>query len=115
MVRKSSLAIGLALAVLWWLGLSQDRSATILWFDAVAAVIAFGIAGIVVDDTSEHPARAAGPALLGLGLGLLWVIGMTRHQPAWANWANFLLAVACLAVAIAAVGSRYHVPAHVRR
>src|SRR5688572_12257904 len=52
MVRKGSFLIGAGLALMWWIGLSLDASAKILWFDAVAAVVAFGIGGLV-DDSVE--------------------------------------------------------------
>jgi hypothetical protein len=44
--------------------------------------------------------------VLGLGLGVVWIVGMARHQPAWVNWMNFLFAVACLGVAIVAAGAQ---------
>lgn len=106
MVRRSSLVIGLGLALLWWIGLSLDRSATMLWLNGVAALIAFAIAGLV-DETEPNPANAFGPGMLGLGLTALWIVGLTTHQPAWATWANFLFAAACLAVAVMAVGARH--------
>jgi hypothetical protein len=107
MVRKSSWLIGLGLALLWWIGLSLRPNATLLWFDAVAAVVAFAIGGLV-DDTVEHnPGNALGPAILGLGLAAVWIIGIASRQPAWAAWANFPFAVACLAVAVMTVGSRH--------
>jgi hypothetical protein len=115
MVRKSSLLLGLGLAILWWFGLHRDASATVLWFDAVAAVLSFGVAGII-GDGEESPAVSAVPALMGLGLGAVWLAGMARGQPAWANWMNFLFAVAYLGVAIAStVGARRRVHAHARR
>jgi hypothetical protein len=101
MVRKASLLIGVCLAITWWVGLSQDRHATILWFDAVAAILSFGLAAMVDEMEGMH---AFGPALLGLGLGALFIAGKATHQPAWANWLNFLFAVAYLGVAITAAG-----------
>jgi hypothetical protein len=107
MVRKSSYVIGLGLALLWVIGLGVNRHATLLWFDAVAAIIAFGI-GSLVDETGEHnPANAFGPAMLGLGLAALWIVGIASSQPAWVAWLNFPFAVACLAVAVTAVGTRH--------
>ncbi len=106
MVRKSSYVIGLGLALLWWIGLSVDHSATLLWFDAVGAVVAFAIGGLV-DDTLEHnPGNAFGPALLGLGLAAVWIIGIATHQPRWATWVQVPFAVACLAVAVLTVSAR---------
>src|SRR5262245_58443761 len=106
MVRRSSFLIGLGLALLWWIGLSFNASATLLWFDAVGAVVAFAIGGLV-DDTVEHnPANALGPALLGIGLAVVWIVGLASHQPWWVAWMNFLAAAACLAVAILTAGAR---------
>ena len=111
MVRRSSFIIGLGLALFWWIGLSLNHNATLLWFDAVGAVLAFGIGGLV-DDTVEHnPSYALGPAVLGLGLAVVWIVGMASSQPRWVPWFNFLFAAASLAVAVmaAATGRRYQV------
>jgi hypothetical protein len=105
MVRRSLFIIGLGLALLWWIGLSLNHSAGLLWFDAVGAVLAFGIAGLVDDTVESKPSYAFGPALLGLGLGLVWIAGMTSGQPVWAAWLNFLFAIACLTVAVMAAGA----------
>jgi|SRR4029079_10299854 len=106
MVRRSSLVIGLGLTLLWWIGLSLDHSATMLWLNAVGALVAFTIAGLV-DETEPNPANAFGPAMLGLGLTALWIVGVSTHQQAWVTWANFVFAVACLAVAVMAVAPRH--------
>jgi NO-binding membrane sensor protein with MHYT domain len=109
MVRRSSFIIGLGLALLWWIGLSLNPNATLLWFDAVGAVLAFAIGGLVDDTIERDPAHAFGPAVLGLGLAAVWIIGMASSQPRWAAWFNFVFAVASLAVAVraAAAGRRY--------
>jgi hypothetical protein len=116
MVRKSTFAIGLGLAVLWWLGLSQDQSARILWFDAIAAVLSFGIGGLIDEpsDVGSTVGAATACAVMSVGLGALWIIGMSVRQPAWANWFNFLFAVAYMATAVMAV-SRGHVLTPARR
>ena len=113
MVRKSCFLLGLAMALVWWIGLSVDHSATVLWFTAVGAVLAFAIGGLV-DDTSRRPSHAGGPVVLGLGLGAVWIAGTAAHQPMWANLFNLLFAVASLGVAVAAVGTHRLVPAHSR-
>jgi len=106
MVRRSSFVIGLGLALLWGIGLRLSPHASMLWFDAVAAVIAFSI-GLLVDDTVEHdPGNALAPAMLGLGLAALWVVGIASRQPAWVAWVQFPFAVACLAVAVMTAGTR---------
>jgi hypothetical protein len=102
MVRKSCFILGIALAIFWWVGLSENQGATMLWFDAVAAVAAFGVAALL-SDPEHNPSRAFGPALLGLGLGIVWAFGIAGGQPGWATWLNFLFAVAFLGVAVSAL------------
>ena len=106
MVRRGTFLIGIGLALFWWIGLSMNHGATMLWFNAVAAVIAFAIGGLVDDTVEANPANALGPALLGLGLAAVWIASLASHQPAWVAWFNFLFAVACFAVAVLALGSR---------
>ena len=103
MVRKSCFVLGMGLAILWWVGLSQNHAATVLWFDAVAAVIAFGIAALLPDPEEQTPSRALGPAVLGLGLAAVWIAGMAAGQPIWASWLNFVFALAFVAVSASAV------------
>ena len=107
MVRRSSFVIGLGLALLWGIGLRLSPHASMLWFDAVAAVIAFSIA-VLVDDTVEHdPANAFGPALLGLGLAALWIVGVASRQPAWVAWVHFRSRSPASAVAVMTAGTRH--------
>ncbi|HVV50804.1 MAG TPA: hypothetical protein VHO06_14155 [Polyangia bacterium] len=101
MVRKSCFILGIALGIFWWVGLSENQGATVLWFDAVAAVLAFGTAALV-SDPEHNPGRLGGPIILGLGLAVLWIVGMSTGQPVWANWLNFVFGVAFLALAVAA-------------
>jgi hypothetical protein len=101
MVRKGVVVLGVALALLCALGLAADRRAVLLWFDAVAAVLSFGAAGLV-RERELGASRGGGPAVLGLGLGVLWAVGLAARQQPWAVWANFALACAYLVLAIAA-------------
>src|SRR6478735_1558479 len=65
MVRKSSFVIGLGLALLWAIGLGLNGHATMLWFNAVAAIVAFGIAGLVDERTTgPHPRPRPRPGLI---------------------------------------------------
>ena len=104
MVRRGSFIIGLGLALFWWIGLSLDHNATLLWFNAVGAVVAFAIGGLVDDSVVHNPANAFGPGMLGLGLAALWIVCIGSRQPIWLTWLNFLFAAASLAVAVMALG-----------
>jgi hypothetical protein len=98
MIRRGSVVLGVALAALAGFGLWADRSAVMLWFDLVAAILAFGVAALERED-ELGPSRGWGPAAIGLGLAALWIAGLTTNQPRWAVWANFLAACAFLALA----------------
>ena len=104
MVRRASFIIGLGLALFWWIGISLDHNATLLWFNAVGAVVAFAIGGLVDDTVVHNPANAFGPGMLGLGLTALWIASIASRQPFWLTWLNFLFAAASLAVAVMALG-----------
>jgi hypothetical protein len=101
MVRNSCFILGIALGIFWWVGLSRNAGATVLWFDAVAAVLAFGTAALV-SEPEHNPSRLGGPVVIGLGLAVLWIVGMSVGQPPWANWLNFVFAMSFLGVAVAA-------------
>jgi hypothetical protein len=102
MVRKSCFVLGLALAIFWAIGLKENHGATALWFDAVAALVAFGTAALL-SQPEQNPSRAIPPALIGIGLAVVWLGGMSGHQPGWANWLNFAFAAAFLTVAVSAL------------
>ena len=81
MVRKSCFILGIALGIFWWVGLSRTRRPPLLWFDAIAAVLAFGMAALL-SDPERNPSRAFGPALLGLGLASSGWSGSRAASPA---------------------------------
>jgi hypothetical protein len=102
MIKRGTVALGIALAVLAAVGLRVDRQASILWFDLVAAVLSVGVAALEQED-EMGPSRAGGPAVIGLGLAAVWIAGLVSQQPRWAVWANFL--AACAYLALAAMGA----------
>src|SRR3954471_22279429 len=112
MVRRGSFLIGLGLALVWWIGLSLNHSATMLWFDALGAVVAFAIGGLIDDTVESNPANALGPGFLALGLAVVWIVALVGHQPARVAWFNFLFAAASATVAVLALGGRRFQLAH---
>ena len=105
MIRAGAIALGIGLTALWALGLWADRSAVILWFDAVLALLSFGVAGLEREDELGL-SRGGPPALIALGLAVLAIVGIAAGQPRWVNGANFLFACAYLALAIAGASHR---------
>jgi hypothetical protein len=104
MVRTWMIVLGFALALLWLLGLAADRQVTLLWFDAVAALLSFAAAGLI-DEHDLGARRAGAPAVLGFGLAAVWIAGLAMRAPPWAVWANFALACGYFGLAIAAAAS----------
>jgi hypothetical protein len=82
MLRKGLLILGGALALLSVVGLAVDRSATLLWFVVMAAMLSIGSAFIVEDEHALGISRGAAPGMIGLGLMAVFVAGLASHQPA---------------------------------
>lgn len=113
MVRIGAIVLGIGLTALWALGLWADRSALILWFDAVLALLSFGVAGLERED-EMGATRGGGPALVALGLTAVVIGSMASGQPAWVSAANFVFACAYLVLAIVAASRGRHVYARAR-
>jgi hypothetical protein len=107
MLRKGLLILGGALALLSVVGLAVDRHATLLWFVVMAAMLSIGSAFIIEDEHALGISRGAAPAMIGLGLMAVFVVGLAWHQPAWAIWLTFVLGLAELVLSMAAVADRH--------
>lgn len=100
MLRKGLLILGGALALLSLVGLLVDRQATLLWFDAIAAIISIGSAFIIEDEHALGISRGAAPGVIGLGLVAVFIAGRAGGQAAWAVWLTLALSIASLALSI---------------
>jgi len=107
MLRKGLLILGGALALLSVVGLAANRSATLLWFVVMAALLSIGSAFIIEDEHALGISRGSAPAMIGLGLMAVFVAGLASHQPAWSVWLTFVLGMAQLALAAAVVADRH--------
>ena len=76
MLRKGLLILGGALALLSVVGLAVDRHATLLWFVVMAAMLSIGSAFIIEDEHALGISRGAAPAVIGLGLMAVFVVGL---------------------------------------
>lgn len=113
MLRKGLLILGGALALLSVVGLAVDRQATMLWFVVIAAILSIGGAFVVEDDRTLGISRGAGPAVIGLGLIAVFIVGLASHQPAWAVWPTLLLGLGGLTLgALLFVGRHDDVQTH---
>ena len=107
MLRKGLLVLGGALALLTVVGLALDRSATMLWFVVMAAMLSIGCAFIVEDEHALGISRGVAPALIGLGLMAVFVVGLAWHQPAWAVWLTLMLGLCQLALSLVVIADRH--------
>jgi hypothetical protein len=96
MVRGTSIALGIGLAILWIVGLSNHAAIWLTWLDALAALGAFAVAAAAVPDTPRSTAVAASPILLATGLFVVWIIGLAVHAESYMAWWTFAFACAFL-------------------
>jgi hypothetical protein len=110
MVRVGLVILGTALGLLSAFGLSADRGVTMLWFDAIAAIVAFGSALIIEDEQQLGTSLAGAPGMLAAGLVAVGLVGLAWGQPRWAVALNFVLAAVALVLAITGLSEgRWHV------
>jgi hypothetical protein len=93
MLRAISIILALGLVILWLVGLSQHATAWLSWLDGVGALFGFAIAAVVVS-AMERGVRSGATIGLGIGLGILWIIGLAQHRETWLVWWTFAFACA---------------------
>jgi hypothetical protein len=102
MVRGSSIALGIALGILWIVGLSEHATGWLTWLNGLAAVCAFGIS--TIDERTATTQMLVGlPIALAVGLFVLWIVALAVGAEAWLAWWTF--AFACCSLLIGIVGA----------
>jgi hypothetical protein len=115
MVRAILLAFGLALLLLWLVGLVDHATWWMAWLDGITALAAIGLAALVTKDSGPIT-TAIGPALLGTALLALFIVGIATRSSAWIVWFNLAYAVGLLSFAALAFTARsLEVQPHSRR
>jgi len=110
LVRGISLILAVGLIILWLVGLSQHATPWLTWLDGLGALFGFAIAGGAAVVMARHVGSAAS-IVLGIGLGVLWIIGLAEHREGWLVWWTFAFACAYLVLGIAdALAPRAHEP-----
>lgn len=99
MVRATCIALGLALVVLWLIGVTSQSTSWLAWLDGLGALFAFSIATAVKPGTNDR--MAVSPAILAGGLFMLWAMALVAHATPWLAWWTFVLACAFLMLGIA--------------
>ena len=87
MVRNGSIVLGIGLVILWIVGLADGQPHWMGWLDLLGAAITFLVSGYV--GSMSRAVQVAEPIALGVGLIVLWVIGLSVGSAAGMSWANF--------------------------
>lgn len=101
MIRWASLVLAVGLVILWIMGLNFHATPWLTWLDALGALFAFSIAaGLGAGVGSARAYGTAAPVALGIGLGVLWIIGLATNAQAWLAWWTLGFACAFLLLGI---------------
>jgi hypothetical protein len=107
MVRGVSIALGIGLVILFIVGLGRHATPWLTWLDGLAALFAFVLAGAGAA-TVATALGGGGVFALAIGLGVLWIIGLSTHAVVWLTW--FTFAFACGFLLLGMVESVGHKP-----
>lgn len=87
MLRASLCALGVTMVLLWMVGVVDGATTWMTWLDGVAGVLTFLLVPVTRPSTGPIGA-AVGPALLGSGLVVVFIVGLATHASAWLTWFN---------------------------
>lgn len=96
-MRAGLIILGLALGLLWVVGLSAGAASWLVWLDFVAAVIAL-LAGLIPQSAAS--ALKGAPFFVGIGLLVLWIIALASAVVPWMTWWTFAFGIAFLLLGI---------------
>jgi hypothetical protein len=98
MSRAVVVSLGLGLLLMWVVGLVDGSTWWLVWLDGVVAVLSFLVAA-ATSSSSGPVAASAGPGLLGVALGVLFILGLVANASAWLVWFTLAFAGGELALA----------------
>jgi hypothetical protein len=88
MLRASLASLGIAMVLLWMVGVVDHATDWMTWLIGIAAVLTFWLVPV----TRRHlgpGAVAIGPNLVGLGLIAMFIVGLATEASAWLTWFTF--------------------------
>lgn len=95
MLRASLVSLGIAMVLLWMVGVVDHSTDWMTWLDGIAGLLTF----LLVPVTRPRLGPAAvsiGPNLIGLGLLAMFIVGIATAASAWLTWFTFAAACAYL-------------------
>ena len=93
--------MGVGLVILWIVGLGQHATPWMTWLDGLGALFAFALAGGLAA-TASLALGGGGIFALAIGLGVLWIIGLSTHAVVWLTWWTFAFACGFVLLGIVA-------------
>jgi hypothetical protein len=100
MLKKYSTLLGIGLLVLWGTGLrSAEAAPWISWLVGVGALCSFGIAAFTPSYAGKNT-KMGEAVLVGTGMFILWILGMSNGVVPWMAWWTFAFACAFLLLGI---------------
>lgn len=100
MVWGLSILLGVGLLGLWLAGIGNYGTVWLSWLDFVAGVASFVAAFLVIQPMSKR-ARAYFPILLGIGIAVLWAVGLATQASRWLVWSNLWFSCAFVMLGLA--------------
>ncbi len=85
MLRASLSVLALALLLLWVVGVTDGATPWMTWLDGVAAVLTLLLLP-VTRESSGPVGVAAVPTLIGIGLVVMFAVGLPTHASGWLTW-----------------------------
>jgi hypothetical protein len=98
--RLVAVALAVPAAALWLAALTNGAPVWQTWLQAIAALLALATAGVIPEGRWAGLVGGGCLALLGAGVGLVWLIGLVTGAPRWLVWCDLGLALMVLAVAV---------------
>jgi hypothetical protein len=87
MLRALIVTLGIAMFLLWLVGLVDHSTDWIVWVDGVAALLTLCLVA-ATHDRLGPVGVALGPNLIGLGLVAVFIVGLVTGASAWIVWFN---------------------------
>ena len=102
-MRIVSVLFAIGLGLLWLAGLRVGATPWLTWLDFVAALLALGSAVLPADTAALFKASPIG---IGVGLLVVWIIGVVTGAVPWLAWWTFAFGVAFIIFGLIGMGSR---------
>jgi hypothetical protein len=101
MTRGLTLGLSVGLIILWIMGITSHANIWLTWLNGLAALVGFAVvfgAGNIARDSISP----AGPIAIGVGLALMWIVGLATGANTGLTWLTFVFACAFVFVGIGA-------------